>query len=205
MRNRHNQLFGLVQRLNYNTTPLPKMIAMTDEVRLPDPTNVIPRLTRGSALILRHYGMPSRAALAAKLAPLCRQHGVRLLIANDARLAYAVHADGIHLSEYALRHGLHTWRHWCPAQWLVTAAAHTPVALRRAAMIGADAALLAPVFPTASHPERMSIGTLRLARWSRESPLPVYALGGIDISTIRRLTGCPLAGIAGIGEFKREL
>ena len=175
---------------------------MTDDARMPDPTVVIPRLPKGSALILRHYGTPSRAALAAKLAPLCRRHGIKFLIANDARLAYAVQADGIHLSENVLRLGPHAWRNWRPARWLVTAAAHTPAALRRAARIGADAALLAPVFPTASHPERETIGTLRLARWSRESPLPVYALGGIDISTVRRLAACPLVGIAGIGGFK---
>jgi len=202
MNNRHSQLSGLVQRLNHSTTSLPKMIAMTDDVRMPDPTEVIPRLTKGSALILRHYDASSRGALATKLAPLCRRHGIRLLIANDARLAYAVRADGIHLSENVLRLGAHTWRRWRPAHWLVTAAAHTPRALQRAAMIGADAALLAPVFPTASHPDRKSIGILRLARWSRESSLPVYALGGIDISTIRRLAGCRLAGIAGIGGFK---
>ncbi len=204
MNNRHNQLSGLVQRLNLGSAALPHMIAMTDEVRFPDPTEVIPRLSRNSVLILRHYGVPTRALLAAKLVPLCRHYGVRLLIANDARLAYAVHADGLHLSEHALRRGAQAWRQWCPAHWLVTAAAHSPVALRRAARAGAHAALLAPVFPTASHPGRTSLGILRLMQWSRNSPVPVYALGGIDISTVRRLAGCPLAGIAGIGGFIKD-
>jgi thiamine monophosphate synthase len=33
----------------------------------------------------------------------------------------------------------------------------------------------------------------------RQSPLPVYALGGVDARTVRSLTGSTFAGIAAIG------
>ena len=45
---------------------------------------------------------------------------------------------------------------------------------------GADAAVLGPVFASASHPAAPSLGASRFAALVRASPLPVYALGGID-------------------------
>jgi thiamine-phosphate pyrophosphorylase len=215
MHNRHNQLSALVQRhqcganaqaakfpSSPNLPSLPGMITMTDDVRLPDPARVVFQLAPGSALILRHYESSERRALAERLLPLCRRHGIRLLIANDARLAFAIHADGLHVSENVVRQGPQPWRLWCPPHWLITAAAHSPAALRRAVNINADAALLAPVFPTASHPEQANLGILRFAHGALTSPLPVYALGGINASTIRRLKDCGIAGIAGIGGFQ---
>jgi thiamine-phosphate pyrophosphorylase len=177
------------------------MIAMSDEARMPDPMTVVPRLRAGSAFIFRHYGAPDRCALAAQLAPLCRRYSVKLLIANDARLAHAVHADGLHLSESALRQNRRHWRLWRRPHWFITGAAHSPAALVQAARMRIDAALLAPVFPTASHPERTHIGILRFALWAKNSPLPVYALGGMSPMSVRRLKGCRISGIAGIGGF----
>ncbi len=77
----------------------------------------------------------------------------------------------------------------------------SPAALFRAARAGADAVLLAPVFQTASHPDSRPLGCLRFAAWCRESPLPVYALGGVSETSRRRLKGSGAAGLAGIGVF----
>lgn len=181
---------------------LPWLILVTDETRLPDPAGAIRGLPRGSAVILRHYGAPDRPTLARRLAALCRRRGVWLLIAGDCRLAAAVGADGVHLPEAAARRGPMV----CGGRsalrrpgFLVTAAAHSPMALRRAARAGADAALLSPVFATASHPGAKGIGALRFAAWCRRAPLPVYALGGIDRRAARRLKGAGSAGFAAIG------
>jgi thiamine-phosphate pyrophosphorylase len=181
--------------------PLPLLILVTDEARLPDPAAAIRRLPPGAAVILRHYGAPDRAALARRLAALCRQRGVRLLIAGDWRLAIAVGADGVHLPEAAARRGPAAWGRGGPRRpgFLITAAAHSPAALERAARAGADAALLSPVFPTASHPGATGIGVVRFAAWCRKAPLPVYALGGIDRRTARRLAGAGAAGFAFLG------
>ncbi|MEX2451202.1 MAG: thiamine phosphate synthase [Rhodospirillales bacterium] len=183
---------------------MPPFILMTDETRLPDPLAVIPTLPRGGAVLLRHYASPVRTELAHALAPVCRRHGIRLLIAGDARLAEAVGADGLHLPEAMLWRGPHRWRCWCTPRRIVTAAAHSPAALRAAARLGVDAALLSPVFATPSHPHAPALGVARLARWVYASPVPVYALGGIDACNVRRLTGCKIIGIAGIGGFAPE-
>ncbi|MBT3305115.1 MAG: thiamine phosphate synthase [Alphaproteobacteria bacterium] len=183
---------------------LPGLILMTDETRLADPLPTVRALPDGSAVILRHYGDPDRAGLAAQLVAATRGQSIRVLVAGDARLALRVGAHGLHLSEPMLWHGPKTWRHWRRPDWLVTAAAHSPQALFRAARAGVDAALVSPVFPTASHPGAPPLGAIRLAAMCRLCPMAVYALGGVSAATARRLKNSGAAGVAGIGAFVKK-
>ena len=175
---------------------LPALVLMTDEVRLADPLPAARALPAGSAIILRHYGVPERAALARHLAAIARRRGLLLLVGEDAALARRVGAAGVHLPERAIRlAGAARWR----KDWLVTAAAHSRTALLAAAAAGADAALLGPVFATASHPGARVLGPQLFAALAQASPLPVYALGGIDGDNACFLRGSGAVGIAGIG------
>lgn len=178
---------------------LPRLILMTDSERLPDPVMAIRRLPRGSAVIIRERNGEARASLAGRVKTLCRCRGVRLLIANDWRLARAIGADGLHLSEASVRRASRRWGATRPSGWIVTAAAHSRTAVGLSAGLGVDAVLLSPVFATNSHPGAPTIGPLRFARWVRESPIPVYALGGIDERSARRLRGSGALGFAAIG------
>ena len=174
---------------------LPALVLMTDEARLADPLPAARALPAGSAVILRHYGAPGRAALARRLAAVARRRGLLLLVGDDPALARRVGAAGVHLPERAIRRAAAVrWR----GDWLVTAAAHSHAGLRRAAASGADAVLLSPVFATASHPGIRSLGPCRFAALARACPLPVYALGGIDGAHARFLRGSGAVGIAGI-------
>jgi thiamine-phosphate pyrophosphorylase len=89
------------------------------------------------------------------------------------------------------------WRIRRPG-WVITCAAHSLNACARADAIGADAVFLAPVFATKSHPGRASIGPLRLRIMTHMLKVPIYALGGIDALSARRLDGAHLAGLAAI-------
>ena len=178
---------------------LPRLILMTDSVRLPDPAIAIRNLPRGSAVIVRERHRETRAALARRIKPLCRCRGVRFLIANDWWLARGIGADGLHLSEASVRRASRPWMSSRRPGWIVTSAAHSPRAVRLAAALGVDAVLLSPVFATRSHPGAPTMGPMRFARWVSESPIPVYALGGIDARSGRRLRGSGAAGFAAIG------
>jgi thiamine-phosphate pyrophosphorylase len=175
------------------------LILMTDSERLPDPVMAIRHLPRDSAVIIRELDDETRAGLARRVKPLCRCRGIRLLIANDWRLARSIGADGLHLSEASVRRATRRSGVIRPPGWIVTAAAHTRAAVRLSAGLGVDAVLLSPVFATKSHPGAQTIGPLRFARWVRESPIPVYALGGIDPQSARRLRGSGALGFAAIG------
>jgi len=180
---------------------LPPLILMTDRQRLADPISIVETLPHGSAVILRHYGDPDRELLAFRLAARCRALGLRLLISEDISLAARVRAHGLHLPETRTRMPPRTWRTCARNGWLVTAAAHSLKAVMRAAEAGVNAVLLSSVFPTKSHPGAAAIGSLRFAAWVRRSPLPVYALGGVDVDSARRLCSSGAAGFAGIGGF----
>ncbi|HYM33208.1 MAG TPA: thiamine phosphate synthase [Candidatus Cybelea sp.] len=166
---------------------------MTDERRLPDPVPAIRRLPRGSGVIFRNYGDASRRALAAVIAPICRERRIMLLVAGDAVLAAAVRADGVHWPEASMRRPRRRMR----PRWIVSVAAHSLPAIRRAR--GADQVLLSPVFATASHPGAEPLGTLRFAALCRRSGVPVVALGGIDDGSAQRLRPASHAGFAAIG------
>ncbi len=177
-------------------SPLPALILMTDEARLADPLPAARALPTGSAIILRHYGVPERAVLARGLAAIARRRGLVLLVGEDPALARRVGASGVHLPERAIRRAAAVrWQR----DWLITAAVHSHAALVSAAACGADAALLSPVFATSSHPNVRALGLQRFAAFAQASPLPVYALGGIDRAHGDLLRGSGAVGIAGIG------
>ena len=184
-------------RLARHGRALPPLILVTDEARMADPVAAARRLPRGSAVLLRHYGAPHRAALAADLAALCRNRGLLLLIGADSGLAEGVGADGLHLPERHLRRPP-PWPRWGR---LLTAAAHSPSSLQRAAEIGADAALLSPVFPTASHPDGPALGARRFTEWVGRANLPVYALGAVTAATAPRLVHSGAVGLAAVRGF----
>jgi thiamine-phosphate pyrophosphorylase len=177
---------------------LPPMIFMTDGHRTPDPVAAVLRLPPGSAVIYRHYELvpQSRLALARILRAATTARHVKLLIADDMRMALDVRADGVHFSERALQRAGTRLRRL--PHWLVTAAAHSLPALRRAAQAGVTAALLSPVFATMSHPGTAPLGVLRFSAWIQSSSIPVYGLGGINERNVRRLRGSGGAGIAAI-------
>jgi thiamine-phosphate pyrophosphorylase len=170
---------------------------MTDDERLPDPLAAAARLPRGSLVVVRARQSTHRAKLARALAPIAKARRLKLVIANDAALATRVRAQGLHLSEARAREAMH-WRALRP-RWLITAAAHSLEACAAAKRAGADAVLLAPVFQTASHPNRPGLGALRARVIARQARLPVYALGGIDAQRAIQLSHAPFAGLAAIG------
>jgi len=175
---------------------LPALILMTDERRVPHPVAAAASLPRGSAIILRHTKPKARAELGRALAKIARARGLLLLVAGDVQLAADIGAHGLHLPEARAREAAH-WRALKPA-WLITAAAHSLRGLMTARIAGADAALLAPVFATASHPDRAPLGLLRARLMAARAVLPVYALGGVNAQTIARLKDSSFAGIAAI-------
>lgn len=160
-------------------------------------------LPRDAGVVLRHRDPAARARLARALAPVCRARGLVLLIAGDGPLAARVGAAGVHLPE-ARAGEARGWRRRHPG-WLITAAAHGARALHAAARAGADAAVLSPVFATASHPDARPLGPLRFARLARQCSLPVYALGGVTAATATALKNSGAVGIAGVSGLVPDL
>ena len=195
-------LSKIARRLNLasGSKHLPYLFFMTDSMRTPNPLATAERLPRGAAVILRHYDAPDRLDLAIRLKAVCRARGLKLIIAEDARLAHSINADGLHLPERALkRPSLLQYQWQYLEKRLLTAAVHSPHSIRLAMGFRADLVIASPVFPTESHPNCNVIGPLGLARFCRLSKLPVIALGGLNGLTAAALAGTSCSGIAAIG------
>ena len=164
---------------------LARLIALTDPDRAPDPAVLADRLPSGSALIYRTFGARDAETVARRALLICRRRSVRFLIAGDPNLAARVNADGVHVPErdQALITDLRRKR-W---DWMITSAAHSARAVRRAAVLGADAALLSKVFASKSASHGQPMGAHRWRAMAHMSPLPVYALGGVSPNTLGRV------------------
>ena len=134
----------------------------------------IARLPRGSGVIFRHYHLPARERRArlAHVRRLCRRHGHRLEVGGEGYGPPAPHR------RLATAHDLHE--------------------IGRANRMGAEAILLSPVHPTATHPGARALGPVRFLLLARRARVPVIALGGMTARRFRRLK---VHGWAGIDAF----
>lgn len=153
-------------------------------------------LPRGSAIVFRAFGAPDAEARGLRLRRIADQRGLKLLVGADPMLAQAVGADGVHLPE-RLAHRARRLKAAHPT-WIVTAAAHSPMAARRGLAVGADAVVVSAVFASTSPSAGTAIGPLRLALLVRAARGPVYALGGINNKTARTLRSTGLVGLAAV-------
>lgn len=189
-------------RLNRKRHDLPSLVLFVDR-RLLDPLTVVENLPVGSAIMFRPYAVDHPDILGPMVAALARRRCLRVVVAGDPKLADVLKADGLHLPEGIARHDVLApalaWRQRTGG-WL-TMACHSPMALNHARHLKMDAVFISPVFPTESHPGAPALGPLRLAQWSRQCGIPVFALGGITVASRRRLIGCGVQGVAAIDGF----
>ena len=166
----------------------------TDESRGGDPVAAARRLPKGFAgVVFRHDGATNRAALGLAVARVCRARRLGLVVAGDARLAASL-GVGVHLRGGRWPNLVRVRRR------VLTSSAHTVQEVRRARRAGAVIIFLSPAFVTASHPGAAGLGPSRWARLAQMAAVrPVFALGGIDGKTVRRLPEGLVGGAGAIG------
>lgn len=139
-------------------------------------------LDQGLKLIqVRDKDLPEaeRLELAREIVRRARPSGAKVLLNGSLSLVNEAGADGIHLDSSALMQ-LES-RPDCAEidSFLVGASCHNAEELGRAGEI-ADFAMLSPVLPTASHPGEPTLGWEAFSQLAAQSPIPVYALGGVN-------------------------
>ena len=186
--------------LRSQATHLPPLVFVTDEKRSPDPKKNISQLPPGSGVLFRHYNYHKRNELALSLRSICDDLSLTLIIADDLQLAIDVKADGLHLPEYRLKSpskGVFKWRR--NNNVFLTAATHSSRTTLKALRLNLDAVFLSPIFRSASHPEVRPLGLMRFMQICNTINIPIYALGGINDRSAKKLPGSGAVGIAAIG------
>jgi thiamine-phosphate pyrophosphorylase len=181
----------MAARLNGQKKGWPALLFLTDPARTPDPIAVAGRLPKGSGFVYRHFGAPDRMSVARRLQRVCKRRGLVFFIGADRGLAQKLRADGLHLAERQTQRRTYF-------SGMVTAAAHSRRAAFRAMGAGAQAVLLSPVFPSRSPSAKRPMGSRKARQFAAQSPLPCYALGGVNTKTARTLRNSDFIGLAAI-------
>lgn len=134
----------------------------------------------------------ARLRLAKGAMALASRHAdARVLINDDETLAQEVGANGLHLSAGRLMRLARR----PPFAW-VAASCHSAEELKYATSLALDFVVLGPVLPTATHPEAKGMGWCEFAGLIEQSPLPVFALGGMQTDVLETAWEFGAHGIA---------
>ena len=170
---------------------LPDLWLLSDERNDAVLEQALRRLPRGSGFIYRHYHLSDseRVARWFELLRVVRSRGHIAVLADSSLTAREWGADGIYGAPRAL---------YPTSDLLTLATAHDLAEIGLANRARADAVLLAPVFPTRSHPDARTLGAVRFRLLAAHARMPVIALGGMTLRSALRLAWPRWAAIDGL-------
>lgn len=152
----------------------------------------------GGARLLQYrakrIGKSAAHDAARALRALTRAHAAVLIVNDDAALALAVEADGLHVGQDDLPPELA--RRLIGAERLLGVSAHTPEQARAAEAAGADYLGVGPIFASTTKQARPPIGCAALQAICREVSIPVYAIGGVDGANLSQVLAAGAHGAA---------
>lgn len=140
-------------------------------------------LTNGLKLLQireKGWGHQELLYLSTKAIALAHAAGAKVLINEDSELAKVVGADGVHLTGMQLANCAQR-----PDFELCAASCHNEAELKRAMDLELDFAMVSPVLPTKSHPGAVHLGWDEFANIAQKSEIPVFALGGMQLSDLQ--------------------
>lgn len=135
------------------------------------------------------------AQLASTVIERAHRRGARVLLDRDADMVEALDADGLHWS--AERVAAARRRPVAARRWFAVSA-HGSDELNAAIAAGADFATVSPVATAATHPRVRPLGWPGFETLRDDHALPVYALGGMQISDQTDALAHNAQGIAAI-------
>ena len=141
---------------------------------------------RGGAGIvqLREKERPSGELLemARQLREITREHGALLLINDDVTVATLSEADGVHLGQQDL--APREARKILGPDAVIGLSTHCQEQAADAAELGADYIGVGPIHETLTKEHRQAVGTEYIRVAQQATPLPGYAIGRVDHTTI---------------------
>lgn len=133
-------------------------------------------------------------AQARALLPLCRAHGVPLIINDSVDIALAAGADGVHVGQEDLEAGMA--RQKLGPDKILGVSAHNVEEALRAEAQGADYLGVGAMFPTGTKHNVVPTSPETLRAICEAVSIPVVAIGGVTADNLPKLAGCGMAGAA---------
>ena len=133
-------------------------------------------------------------AQAARLAPVCAESGVPLIINDHVDAALSARATGVHLGQDDMP--LPQARRLAGAELWIGQSTHTIAQFERAATQDATYIAVGPVFPTPTKPAYGSVGLSLVREAAQRLQSPWLAIGGIDLTNIDRVLAAGATRVA---------
>lgn len=132
--------------------------------------------------------------IALKIKPICKAHGVPLIINDNVKLAKEIDADGVHLGQNDL--DIKAAREYLGADKIIGVSAHNVKEAQAAESGGADYLGSGAAFVTSTKTDAGAIDHKVLSDVAHSVRIPVVAIGGITGGNISRLEELGLDGVA---------
>ena len=153
---------------------------------------------RGGATMIqlreKHMDRGSILAQALELRELCGRYGVPLILNDDAELAQAAGADGVHVGQSDMEAG--RVRALLGEDKLIGVSARTVEQALAAQAAGADYLGVGAAFVTGTKTDAKPISRETIRAITAAVDIPVVAIGGIGQENIAQLTGTGADGVA---------
>lgn len=152
---------------------------------------------------IRERDMPARslAGLVENLAGCPEKRDSRLLVNERWDVAASCGAEGVHLPSDSVP--LSLLRRQTGETMHLGVSCHCEEEVAQAVQSRASYVLLGPIFPTPSKPGARPLGLAALQAICQRFPIPIYALGGINIHNAPECIRAGAAGIAAIRLFQQ--
>jgi len=155
-------------------------------------------LSNGVSLLqlrAKHLPDDDYRALVPEVLQRCRQMHARVLLNSEPEFAVEFGAAGVHLTSERL---MTLSARPLDDSYLVAASCHTRKQLEHAQELGLDFVVVSPIRATSSHPDARTLGFTGLRALSERVSIPVYALGGMEVSDLVTAYRHGAQGIAAI-------
>ena len=126
-----------------------------------------------------------RITIARQLKELCQRHGALFLVNDRVDLALAVDADGVHLGQKDLP--IAVARDLLGDHRIIGRSTTNPDEMASALAEGADYIGVGPVYATPTKPGKLAAGLNYVSCAAANSPVPFFAIGGIDEQNLREV------------------
>lgn len=133
-------------------------------------------------------------AEAIEMKKLCEKYGVPLIINDNVSIAIQSGADGIHVGQSDME--VSEVRNLVGDDVIIGVSAHTVEEAKKAEAGGADYLGVGAIYSTTTKPDATFVSLNELKRICKSVKIPVVAIGGIDKSTISKLSGTGVDGVA---------
>jgi thiamine-phosphate pyrophosphorylase len=151
---------------------------------------------------LRDHDLPAGELL--EMARMIKRvtRGKALLVVNDrADIAQAVEADGLQLPEAGLP--TRVARNLIGRYAVVGRSVHDVESAHRASQEGAEFVVAGTIYKSASKPDAKPSGTGIISEITKDSSLPVLAIGGVTADKVSEVIKAGAAGVAVIGAISK--